>query len=109
MLIHETQVPSPGNSKEAILANVSLSVHTSPEQAGKIFNETRPRMAIYSHIIPPDRTEEEIVAATRPIYKGPLRVAHDFMKITIGKEIEFSEVSIIEDEAFEKSAVFDKK
>jgi len=108
VLIHETQVPSPGNSKEAILANVSLSVHTSPEQAAKIFNDTKPRIAVYSHIIPPNRTEEEIVNATRPNYKGPLRVAHDFMKITIGEEIVFSEAALIEDEAFEKSEVFDK-
>ena len=109
VLIHETQVPSPGNSKEAILANVSLSVHTTPQQAGEIFNQTKPRLAVFSHIIPPNRTEEEIISATRPVYDGPLRVAHDFMKITIGEEISFSEVTIIKDEAFEKSEVFDKK
>ena len=71
VLIHETQVPSAGNSKEAILANVSLSVHTTPEQASEIFNQTLPRMAVYSHIIPPNTTKEQLVKETRPIYKGP--------------------------------------
>jgi len=108
VLIHETQVPSSGNSKEAILANVSLSVHTTPEQASEIFNQTLPRMAVYSHIIPPNTTKEQLVTATRPIYKGPLLVAHDFMRITIGEEIKVDKVEIIDDEAFEKSEVFDK-
>lgn len=88
VVIHEVQVPSPGDSNEAERANVSLNVHTTPEQAGKVFNLTKPRMAVYSHIIPPQTTGEELSAMTRPYYSGPLVSAFDLMTMTIGEEIE---------------------
>lgn len=105
VLIHETQVPSPGDSPEARLANVSLTVHTTPEQAGRIFARSRPRLAVYSHIIPPGTTAEQLTAATRPYYDGPLAVAHDFMTISIGKDIELGEQVRSGDQAFEQSRV----
>jgi ribonuclease Z len=85
VLIHEVQVPAPGNSAEAQLANVSLSVHSTPEQVAEIFKQTRPRLAVYSHIIPPELTSEEILSATE--YDGPMLVAEDLMTLTIGDEI----------------------
>ena len=107
MLIHEVQVPSPGNSKEAKLANVSLSVHSTPEQTAYILSRTKPRLAVYSHIIPPGTTERQLIEATRPFYKGPLRVAHDFMRITIGDEIEIETVKRTGNQSFEESNVLD--
>jgi len=85
VLIHETQVPAPGNSPEAILANVSLSVHSSPAQAAYVFEQTRPRLAVYSHIIPPEITSDELLGLTD--YDGSMMVAHDLMTLTIGDEI----------------------
>ncbi len=85
VLIHETQVPAPGNSPEAILANVSLSVHSTPAQVAYVFNRTRPRLGVYSHIIPPEITAEELLALTD--YDGEMLVAHDLMTLTIGDEI----------------------
>jgi ribonuclease Z len=107
VLIHEVQVPSPGNSKEAKLANVSLSVHSTPEQTAYILSRTKPRLAVYSHIIPPGTTERQLIEATRPFYKGPLRVAHDFMRITISDEIEIETVKRTDNQSFEKSNVLD--
>lgn len=101
VLVHETQYPSPGASEEAKLANVSLSVHTEPEDAAEIFDRAKPRMAVYSHIIPPHVTAEELIAATP--YEGPLTVAHDLMMITIGDEIEIADRPIMEGETFESS------
>jgi len=105
VLIHEVQVPSPGNSKEAKLANVSLSVHSTPEQASYIFAQTKPRLAVYSHIIPPDTTAEELIVASRPFYTGPLAVAHDLMTISIGTEIKLGERERKDRDVFEKSDV----
>jgi len=85
VLIHETQVPAPGNSPEAILANVSLSVHSSPAQVAYVFDKTRPRLGVYSHIIPPEITGEELLALTD--YDGDMLVAEDLMTLTIGDEI----------------------
>ena len=101
VLVHEAQYPSPGASAEAKLANVSLSVHTEPKDAGVIFERAKPRMAVYSHLIPPQVTAEALKAATP--YDGPLTVAHDLMMITIGDEIEISDRPIMESETFESS------
>ena len=85
--MHEVQVPSAGESEEAKMANLSLSVHSTPAQAGCIFEQTKPRMAVYSHIIPPETTGEELAELTQPYYHGPLTTAEDFMTLTIGNEI----------------------
>jgi ribonuclease Z len=108
VLIHEVQVPSPGNSKEAKLANVSLPVHSTPEQSSFIFTQTKPRMAVYSHIIPPDTTAEQLIKASRLFYKGPLTVAHDLMKITIGDEIRVEKVDVATKRSFENSNVLEQ-
>ena len=83
LLIHEVQVPSPGATPEANLANVSLSVHSTPEQVGHVFAKTKPKMAVYSHIIPPGTTAAELERDTKPYYDGPLTVAHDMMEIIL--------------------------
>ncbi len=85
VLIHETQVPAPGNSPEAILANVSLVVHSTPEQVAYVFNQTRPRLGVYSHIIPPEIGADELLPMTD--YDGAMLVAEDLMTLTIGEEI----------------------
>lgn len=103
VLVHEVQVPSPGATKEANLANVSLSVHAEPEAVGGIFERTRPRLAVYSHIIPPEVTPEQLLAATP--YRGRMVVAHDLMMIEIGEEIEVSDRPRLGEESFEKSRV----
>ncbi len=105
VMVHEVQVPSPGDSKEAKLANMSLSVHTTPAQAGYIFQQTKPRMAVYSHIIPPDTTGEQLVAETKPYYQGPVTTAEDFMTITIGAGIVIGEQARSGTHVFEKSSV----
>ena len=85
VLIHEVQVPAPGDSPEAQLANVSLSVHSTPEQVAALFRKTRPRLGVYSHIIPPELTAEQILDATD--YDGPMLVAEDLMTLIIDDEI----------------------
>ena len=82
-------MPSPDETDEARLANVSLSVHTEPREAAGIFTRAKPRLAVYSHIIPPDVTEAQLRAATP--YQGPLTVAHDLMMITIGDRIDVAD------------------
>lgn len=103
VLVHEVQVPSPGATKEAKLANVSLSVHSEPEQVAEVFAQARPKLAVFSHIIPPDVTAEELLAATP--YDGEMVVAHDLMMITLGETIEVGERPIAEGEVFERSRV----
>lgn len=85
VLIHETQVPAPGDSPEAKLANVSLSVHSTPAQVAYVFEKTRPRLGVYSHIIPPEMKSDALLGMTD--YDGEMLVAEDLMTLTIGEEI----------------------
>lgn len=66
--------------------------HTNPRQAGKIFTETAPRLAVYSHIVngtssaAPGVSEEELLRRTRLNYDGALKVGEDLMSFLINDE-----------------------
>jgi len=107
LLIHEVQVPSPGTSKEAKLANVSLSVHSTPEQAAGVFAKARPRVAIYAHIIPPETTAAALLEETRKHYKGRVEVAEDLMTIRVGDRIDVVQRPEQGSAKFEESRVLD--
>jgi ribonuclease Z len=60
--------------------------HTTPEQAGIVFTRVKPKLAVYSHIVPPD--VPRVIPHTRKTYAGPLEVGEDLMSIEIGDKIE---------------------
>jgi ribonuclease Z len=75
-------------ASKQILAN-----HTTPQQAGTLFERVKPRLAVYTHIIllGPAATAvtlQDLVAMTRQTYSGPLEVGEDLMTIGIGDQIE---------------------
>ena len=80
VLIHEVSLPgtAPG---------AGGSTHTTPEDAGTIFARVKPRLAVYSHIIPPGAPAEEFIVGTRKTYNGPLEVGEDLLSIEVGDEI----------------------
>ena len=59
--------------------------HTTPEEAGNIFTRVAPKLAVYSHIVPPD--VPDVVPHTRKTYSGPLEVGEDRMVIEIGEQV----------------------
>jgi ribonuclease Z len=62
-----------------------IAHHTNPEQAGTIFNRVKPKLAVYSHIVPFDAPD--LIAHTRKTYSGPLEVGEDLMSIEIGDKV----------------------
>lgn len=91
LLIHEVVVPSVEMMRSAVAdaAKVRRIIehHTTPEDAGRIFAEVKPRLAVYSHIVPSPATEKDLVTPTRKTYSGPLAVGYDRMSISIGERI----------------------
>jgi ribonuclease Z len=65
-----------------------IAHHVTPEQAGEIFARTKPRLAVYSHIVQPHATDLELLAPTRTKYSGPVEVAEDLMVIEVGETID---------------------
>lgn len=64
-----------------------IAHHTPPEEAGRIFERARPRLAVYSHIVPSPAGTKDIVAPTRKTYTGPLEVGEDLMVIEVGERV----------------------
>jgi ribonuclease Z len=101
LLVHEVVSPD----VERRLAQVRDSArieriiahHTTPEEAGRVFAAVRPRLALYTHIVPSPATARDLVPPTRRTYKGPLEVGYDLMMITIGERIEVSKRVVIPD------------
>ena len=89
VLIHEVIDPdrfranNPSMSAERVQAIVGH--HTSPEIAGTIFTQVKPKLAVYSHIVPGDSAD--LVLLTRKTYAGPLEVGEDLMSFTISENV----------------------
>ena len=79
-----------------------LAKLTTPEQAAKVFSQTRPKMAVYSHIVTKElqgkKGEDEIMARTRAAgYDGPLTMGADRMTIEIGDRVTVDAPRTIDD------------
>lgn len=81
LLVHEVSI-------RRIRPGAGGSTHTTPEEAGRIFSRVKPRLAVYSHIIPPDAPAEQFIAQTRKTYSGPLEMGEDLMTIEVGDKIQ---------------------
>ncbi len=65
-----------------------LARHISPEQAGTLFARVKPRLAVFTHIVPSPATADDLIAPTRRTYAGPLAVGYDQMTIVIGDTVD---------------------
>lgn len=90
LLVHEVASPetfqragAPPERAKSIVAH-----HVTPEQAGEVFSRTKPKLAVYSHIVLPTATEQDLIPSTRKTYSGPLEVGEDLMVITVGEKVE---------------------
>ncbi len=80
--LRRAQVQGP-HAIERVIAH-----HTSPEQVGTLFTAARPRLAVYSHIVPSPTTAEDLIGPTRRTYTGPLAVGYDLMTIVVGETVD---------------------
>ena len=90
LLLHEVVSPETfqraGTPPER--AKTVIEHHVTPEQAGEMFAKTNPRLAVYSHIVPPIATEHDLVPPTRKTHSERIEVGEDLMVIEVGEKIE---------------------
>lgn len=98
VLIHEVIAIRKEATTSSALARRIVNFHTTPEQAGKVFSSTNPRLAVYTHVaIPPidpsmpPLTIDDIILQTRKYYTGKLVVGEDLMVIDIGESIKITQ------------------
>ena len=92
LLVHEVASARPELMCDVAVQRI-VGHHTTPREAGRVFEQTRPRLAAYTHlallgskdVAPP--TIEDIVAETREAYRGPLVVGEDLMGFEIGDTV----------------------
>ncbi|TPG46736.1 MBL fold metallo-hydrolase [Rhodanobacter glycinis] len=82
VLVHEVVAPSIFHGPASVIEH-----HTTPAQAGEVFARTKPRLAVYSHIVPPTAAKQDLIPPTRKSYPGPLVVGEDLMVIYVGEKI----------------------
>lgn len=92
LLVHQVAAARPELLARSTSWRDILDHHTTPEQAGEIFAQAAPRLAVFYHLVllndlvVPPPTLEELVRRTRTTYAGPLVVGADRMAFGIGAE-----------------------
>src|SRR5688500_3089601 len=96
LLIHE--VVSPESLKRAEYgeerSKIIIDHHTTPEQAGELFSIVKPKLAVYSHIVLPSATVQDLIPPTRKTYSGPLELGEDLTVFEIGEKVEVRKPNI---------------
>jgi len=91
LLVHEVLSPELLRRTAAIPASAIPAViahHTTPEDAGRLFARVRPRLAVFSHIVPSSVTESDVLPEVKKFYDGRTVLGADGMTIRIGAEVE---------------------
>jgi ribonuclease Z len=93
VLIHEVCIARPELLSANIFAQRVMAHHTSPSEAGKVFSQAHPKLAVYTHLVflaaekSPAPTVGDITAQTRETYAGPLSIGEDLMSFEIDESV----------------------
>ncbi len=87
LVIHEVMEVDEGVLKGSALLQDLLTGHTPPEDAGLLFRDVEPKMAVFNHIIRIGASDEAIETATRKTYSGPLKIGRDLMTFVVDDEV----------------------
>jgi ribonuclease Z len=93
VLIHEVGSARPELLATSVPVQRIIAHHTTPREAGMVFSQAKPKLAVYTHIVLqsnekiPEPTLDEVVAETRQTYSGPLIVGEDLMSFEIGDTV----------------------
>jgi ribonuclease Z len=92
LLIHEVAMARPELLGEPRIQRI-VNHHTSPREAGMVFTRAGPKLAAFTHLVmlASEKVDapsvEELIAATRETYDGPLEVGEDLMSFEIGDTV----------------------
>jgi ribonuclease Z len=87
LLIHEVGVASAEQMSRDAHTRTVIAHHTTPEDAARVFNAVRPKLAVFSHIVLRGATPADAMRTTRLTYDGPLELGEDLMRFHVGNEV----------------------
>jgi ribonuclease Z len=92
LLVHEVAMARPELMKEDYIQRI-VAHHTVPRDVGRVFAQTRPKLAAYTHLVMlssdtvPAPTIDGLIAETRATYDGALVVGEDLMSFELGDTV----------------------
>ena len=92
LLIHEVAIVRPELESEPFIQRI-MAHHTTAREAGSIFARTKPKLAAFTHLVflasehVPPASVDDLIAATRETYVGPLEIGEDLMSFEIGESV----------------------
>ncbi|MEQ8936984.1 MAG: MBL fold metallo-hydrolase [Amphiplicatus sp.] len=69
-----------------------VSIHTTAAQAGALFGQTKPRLAVFYHTKSEGAFSASLLEETSAFYAGAVVVGHDLMRIDVGDKITVSPI-----------------
>ncbi len=66
--------------------------HITPEDAGRVFNETKPGLAVFHHVVAATNGKikpvppKQMLERTKAVYDGPLEMGQDLMTLIVAKD-----------------------
>jgi ribonuclease Z len=94
VVIHEVMAATPAVLAASEVARRIMASHTSPEEAGRVFERVRPKLALYSHVgllagpAGRARLSDALIPRTRATYAGRVEVGEDLMTVTVGDSVQ---------------------
>lgn len=89
LLIHEIA----GADANLLASNPRLkkvmSYHTTPEQAAKVLEASKPKAAVFTHVLFFGIDDKAALDSTRTNFDGDVRIGQDLLKIGVGATITF--------------------
>jgi ribonuclease Z len=94
VIVHEVAAANEDTAKNTALINQILGFHSSPEDAGRVFQHVQPKLAVFTHIVlltsdpaVPPPTTNDLIRRTQKMYNGALQMGEDLMTIEIDGKI----------------------
>ena len=99
LIIHEVALASDELLASSEQFQRIVAHHTTPEEAGIVFAEVDPKLAVYTHLVIlsgptiPEAPLSTLIPRTRTNYDGPLVVGEDLMSFEVGDTISISKAA----------------
>jgi ribonuclease Z len=88
LLVHEVAAADAELAQSSERVRSILDLHTTPEEAARVFRQARPYLAVFSHIVLLGVKEDEVMQRTHDAYRGPVEMGKDLMVIEIQNEVQ---------------------
>jgi len=99
LIVHEVALASDELLASSEQFRRIVAHHTTPEEAGIVFAEVNPKLAVYTHFVIlsgptiPEAPLSTLIPRTRTNYDGPLVIGEDLMSFDIGDTISISQAA----------------